>query len=205
MSATLELLVLYYSANGSVARLAGEIAKGINAVEGCSARVRTVPRVNTVITQIEPAVPDDGPPYVEASDLAECAGIALGSPTRFGNMAAPMKFFIDTLASEWMQGTLVGKPACVFTSAGSMHGGQESTLLTMMLPLLHHGMFIMGLPFTERRLNTTTTGGSPYGVTHWAGALGKQAMSEDELALAFAQGQRLAQTAQQLLRGRNEL
>jgi NAD(P)H dehydrogenase (quinone) len=199
MSSAIEILVVYYSANGSVTRLASEIARGVNSVDGCNARLRTVPRVSAVSEATAPAVPDDGPPYVEALDLRECAGVALGSPTRFGNMAAPMKYFIDSLATEWMQGTLVGKPACVFTSTGSMHGGQESTLLTMMVPLLHHGMLVMGLPFTERRLNTTVTGGSPYGVTHWAGPLGKQAFSDDELALAFMQGQRLAQVAFKLV------
>ncbi len=195
----IEILVLYYSANGSVAKIASEIARGINSVDGCTARVRTVPRVSSTIEATEASIPDDGPPYVEASDLAECAALALGSPTRFGNMAAPMKYFIDSLSAEWLQGTLVGKPACVFTSSGSMHGGQESTLLTMMVPLLHHGMLIMGIPYTEHQLSHTTTGGSPYGATHWAGAMGKQPLSDEERALAFAQGQRLARTATQLM------
>jgi NAD(P)H dehydrogenase (quinone) len=199
---TIEVLVLYYSVNGSVAKLASEIAKGVASVDGCAARVRTVPRVAAVISEVEPSIPDEGPPYVEPKDIAECAALALGSPTRFGNMAAPMKFFLDSLTSEWMQGALVNKPACVFTSAGSMHGGQESTLLTMMVPLLHHGMLIMGLPFTERQLNTTSTGGSPYGATHWAGAMGKQPLTDDERALAFAQGKRIASLAKQLAAGR---
>jgi NAD(P)H dehydrogenase (quinone) len=188
-----KVLVLYYSAHGSVSKLASEIAKGVDSVDGCEARIRTVPRVAPVTTASEPAIPDDGPPYVERVDLQECSALALGSPTRFGNMAAPMKYFIDSLTDEWMQGTLVGKPACVFTSTGAMHGGQESTLLSMMIPLFHHGMLVMGLPFTEKRLTATTTGGSPYGVTHWAGAMNRQPFSDDELALAFTQGKRLAQ------------
>ena len=156
-----DILVLYYSNSGSVAELARHIARGVDSVAGMSARVRTVPKVSTVVEAVAPAVPDDGPPYVTSADLSECVGLAMGSPTRFGNMAAPMKYFLDGLGGEWMRGTLSGKPACVFTSTASMHGGQESTLLTMMVPLLHHGMVIVGLPFTEPELSTTRDGGTP--------------------------------------------
>lgn len=195
-----DILVLYYSAGGSVRELARQIARGIESVPGTQARIRTVPRVSPVTETAAPPVPDEGAPYVEKHDLAECAALALGSPTRFGNMAAPVKHFIDTLGAEWGKGTLAGKPASVFTSTGSMHGGQESTLLTMMVPLLHHGMLIVGVPFTETRLSATQTGGSPYGATHWGGAANDKPFSEDEKALAFAQGKRLAEVTAKLAR-----
>ena len=190
-----DILVLYYSRHGATRDLARLIAEGIESVPGVSARLRTVPLVSTVCEATESPVPADGAPYVEYADLQECIGLALGSPTRFGNMAAPMKYFWDGSGSDWMNGALIGKPACVFTSTGSMHGGQESTLLTMMIPLLHHGMLIMGLPFSEGDLMTTTSGGSPYGVTHLAHADGSAPISATEQRLAKAQGKRLAQTA----------
>src|SRR5689334_16559631 len=190
-----DILVLYYSATGSVRRLAEAVARGIESVEGMRARVRTVPKVAPVVERAEPAVPADGPPYVELDDLAECAGLALGSPTRFGNMAAAMKYFLDGTSSEWLSGTLAGKPAAVFTSTGSLHGGQESTLLSMMIPLLHHGMMVMGLPYTMPELMTTASGGSPYGATHWSGIDGDKGITEDEKRLAVALGRRLALTA----------
>jgi NAD(P)H dehydrogenase (quinone) len=160
--------------------------------------LRTVPAVSTVTEATDPAVPDSGAPYVELTDLEECAALALGSPTRFGNMAAPMKYFLDGTSAQWISGVLAGKPACVFTSTGSLHGGQESTLLSMMLPLLHHGMLIVGLPYTEAALMSTASGGSPYGATHWSGIKGDQALSEDTRSLAIALGKRLAHTAARL-------
>ncbi len=196
-----EILVLYYSHRGSVRALAEEVARGIHEVPGASARVRTVPRVSTVCEAVEDEVPADGPPYVEVRDLDECAGLVLGSPTRFGNMAAPMKYFIDSLAGAWVNGTLAGKPAGVFTSTGSLHGGQESTLLTMMLPLLHHGALIVGLPYTEDDLSTTRSGGTPYGASHVAGADGDPRLSDEERRLAAALGRRVAHTALKLAEG----
>ena len=187
-----DILVLYYSHRGSVRALAEQIANGIHQVPGAVARVRTVPRVSTVCEAVADDIPAEGPPYVEERDLAECIGLALGSPTRFGNMAAPMKYFLDGLAGAWVNGTLVGKPACVFTSTASLHGGQESTLLSMMLPLMHHGMLIAGLPYTEPALNETRSGGTPYGASHVAGQEGSAALSADEIALAQAQGRLLA-------------
>ena len=166
----MEILVLYYSATGSVRSLAQAVARGIDSVEGMRARVRTVPKVAPVTEKAAPPVPDQGAPYAELRDLAECVGIALGSPTRFGNMAAPLKYFIDGLGADWARGTLAGKPAAVFSSTASMHGGQEATLISMMLPLLHHGMLVVGLPYTEPDLNATRSGGSPYGATHVSGA-----------------------------------
>lgn len=197
-----EILVLYYSHRGSVRALAEQIALGIHQVPGVAARVRTVPRVSTVCEAVEDDIPASGPPYVEVRDLEECIGVAVGSPTRFGNMAAPMKYFLDGLAGPWVNGTLAGKPASVFTSTASQHGGQESTLLSMMMPLLHHGMLIMGLPYTEPALNRTRTGGTPYGVSHVAGADGNPAPSADEIELAIAQGRRLAEVALTLAAGR---
>lgn len=197
-----EILVLYYSHRGSVRALAEQIALGIHQVPGVAARVRTVPKVSTVCEAVEDDIPASGPPYVEVRDLEECIGLAIGSPTRFGNMAAPMKYFLDGLAGPWVNGTLAGKPASVFTSTASQHGGQESTLLSMMLPLLHHGMLVMGLPYTEAGLNRTRTGGTPYGVSHVAGAEGNPALSADEIELAVAQGRRLAETALTLAAGR---
>lgn len=193
-----EILVLYYSQNGSVKALAQLIARGIESVPGVSARVRTVPRVSTVCEVTEPTVPDTGAPYVEYKDLEECIGLALGSPCRFGNMAAPMKYFWDGTAREWLAGTLSGKPAAVFTSTGSAHGGNETTLLTMMMPLWHHGMVMVGLPPTEEILMTTTVGGSPYGVSHIAGPDDDRPIHEDEHHLCLVQGKRLAEIALKL-------
>lgn len=174
------------------------IAQGIDSVPGCDARLRTVPSVSPTTEASESDIPVSGAPYVEHADLKECAGLALGSPTRFGNMASAMKYFWDGTAVDWLSGTLSGKPACVFTSTGSLHGGQESTLLSMMLPLLHHGMLITGLPYSEAELMTTSTGGSPYGATHWSGLDGKNSISEDSRRLAIALGRRLAKTAVKL-------
>ena len=195
-----DILVLYYSSNGATKDLARLIAEGIEIVPGVNARLRTVPPISAVCEATEASVPKEGAPYVENADLQECIGLALGSPTRFGNMAAPMKYFWDGSASEWLNGALTGKPACVFTSTGSMHGGQESTLLTMMIPLLHHGMMIIGLPYSESDLMSTKTGGSPYGVTHLAHGEGSAPISPEEQRLAKAQGKRLAETALKLAR-----
>ncbi len=193
-----DILVLYYSQHGATRELARMIARGIDSVDGCRARLRTVPKVSTLCEATAPAVPDSGAPYVEKQDLQDCAGLALGSPTRFGNMAAAMKYFLDGTAPEWMQGTLAGKPACVFTSSSTQHGGQESTLLSMMIPLLHHGMLLLGLPFTEPALSHTRTGGTPYGASHVAGHDNNVTLSEDEKQLAIAQGRRLAEAARKL-------
>ena len=192
------VLVLYYSRHGSTRKLAEFLAEGIESVPGCDARLRTVPAVSTVAEASEAGIPASGAPYVEHDDLRDCAALALGSPTRFGNMAAPLKYFIDGTSSEWLSGTLRGKPACVFTSTGSLHGGQESTLLSMMLPLLHHGMLILGLPYSEADLMLTQSGGTPYGASHWAGSDGQRAFSPEEKRLTQALGRRLAQTAMQL-------
>jgi len=194
----LTILVLFYSRHGSTRKMAEFIAQGIESVPGCDARLRTVPAVSPTIEASEADIPSDGAPYVELIDLKECAGLALGSPTRFGNMAAAMKYFLDGTSADWLSGTLSGKPAAVFTSTGSLHGGQESTLLTMMLPLLHHGMLIVGLPYSQPELMTTSSGGSPYGATHWAGLDGKNPISDDSRKLAIALGKRLAETAQKL-------
>ncbi|MFN5080941.1 MAG: NAD(P)H:quinone oxidoreductase [Burkholderiales bacterium] len=194
----LPVLVLYYSRHGATRDLAEYIAQGINSVAGCEARLRTVPAVSSVCEATEPAIPADGPPYAEASDLEQCAGLALGSPTRFGNMAAALKYFLDGTTSQWLSGALSGKPACVFTSTGSLHGGQETTLLSMMLPLLHHGMLLVGLPYSETGLMTTRSGGSPYGVTHHALPDGSQMITEEEKIMALAQGKRLGQLVLQL-------
>ncbi|TLX21029.1 NAD(P)H:quinone oxidoreductase [Thermomonas fusca] len=193
-----EILVLYYSRGGSVARLARQIARGIEEVDGMQARLRTLPPVAPVTQTAQPPEPEDGAPYVEKRDLAECAGLLLGSPTRFGNMAAPVKHFLDTLGAEWASGTLVGKPAAAFTSTATMHGGQESTLLTMLVPLLHHGCVVAGIPFTEAALNTTRSGGTPYGASHVAGIDDDPQLSDDETVLARALGRRIAQLAQRL-------
>ena len=193
-----EILVLYYSRGGSVARLARHIARGIGEVDGMAARLRTVPPVAPVTQQAMPPVPEDGAPYVQPADLAECSGLLLGSPTRFGNMAAPMKHFLDTLGADWASGTLAGKPAGVFTSTASMHGGQESTLLSMHLPLLHHGCLIVGIPFTEPALGHTRGGGTPYGASHVSGAEDDPQPSEDEARLAQALGRRVAGIARRL-------
>jgi NAD(P)H dehydrogenase (quinone) len=193
-----EILVLYYSAGGSVRDMAHLVARGINQVAGASARLRTVPPVAPRTQVAEPPVPDEGAPYVELADLEQCAGLALGSPTRFGNMAAPLKYFLDTTGALWAKGTLVGKPAAVFTSTASLHGGQESTLTSMMLPLLHHGMLILGLPYTLAEVNHTESGGTPYGASHWAGAADDKSLSDDERTLCIALGKRLAEAALKL-------
>lgn len=193
------ILVLYYSRNGSVAKLAQLIARGIEAVSGIEARIRTVPPVSPTTEAVDPAVPSEGAVYVTLEDLEGCAGLALGSPTRFGNMAAPLKYFIDSTIGTWMSGKLVGKPACVFTSTASMHGGQETTLLSMMLPLFHQGMLLLGVPYTEPKLTSTTTGGTPYGASHVAGAKGENPISEDEKELTLALGKRLAEAAKKLI------
>ncbi|HUQ28688.1 MAG TPA: NAD(P)H:quinone oxidoreductase [Usitatibacter sp.] len=193
-----DILVLYYSATGSVRRLADAVARGVESVDGMRARVRTVPKVAPVTEKTQPAIPDDGAPYVEARDLAECVGLALGSPTRFGNMAAALKYFIDGLGPEWARGTLAGKPAAVFTSTATMHGGQEATLISMMLPLLHHGMVIVGVPYTEPELSSTRSGGTPYGATHVSGSANDRPMTDEESKLAFALGKRLATLAKKI-------
>ncbi|MCB5195413.1 NAD(P)H:quinone oxidoreductase [Deefgea salmonis] len=193
-----EILVLYYSTHGATRQMAQLIARGIDATAGCTARLRTVPRISTVCEAIEADIPSAGAPYVTLDDLLECDGLALGSPTRFGNMAAPMKYFWDSTIADWLKGTLIGKPASVFTSSGTLHGGNESTLLTMMLPLLHHGMLIVGTPYSETALMSTTTGGTPYGPSHWAGTESNQAISDSERVLCLAQGRRLAEIALKL-------
>ncbi len=193
-----DLLVLYYSAGGSVRRMAELVAGGIERVPGAAARLRTVPRVSTGIAKEISPVPDEGAPYCENRDLEDCAGLALGSPTRFGNMAAPLKHFWDGTGLLWQRGALAGKPACVFTSTATLHGGQETTLVSMMLPLLHHGMLIVGLPYTLPELNATRSGGTPYGASHFAGMADDQPVSDAERALCLAQGKRLAQIALKL-------
>jgi NAD(P)H dehydrogenase (quinone) len=192
-----EILVLYYSRHGATRRLALAIAQGIDSIPGTQARLRTVPEVSSVCEAMQPDIPDKGPPYAELSDLEDCAGLAVGSPTRFGNMAAPLKYFFDRSSAQWASGALAGKPACTFTSTASLHGGQESTLLSMMLPLLHHGMLLVGIPYTESALETTQTGGSPYGASHFArpGGTDTPCLSDDEKTLAIALGARLALTA----------
>jgi NAD(P)H dehydrogenase (quinone) len=191
----IEVLVLYYSRRGTTEQLAREIALGIDSVKGVSARLRTVPNISANTQATESDIPDQGPPYAELRDLKECAGLAMGSPTRFGNMAAAMKYFIDNTVGSWLAGDLINKPFCVFTSTGSLHGGQETTLTSMALPLIHHGMLWLGIPYSEQALNDTSTGGTPYGVTHWAGGQGQNPISEHEKTLARAQGVRLAKAA----------
>lgn len=189
------VLVLYYSRTGSTAQLAQYIARGIESVAGMEARIRTVPPVSATCEATAPAVPDTGAPYATLDDLRHCQGLALGSPTRFGNMAAPLKYFLDNTSAIWLSGELVNKPACVFSSSASMHGGQESTLLSMMLPLLHQGMLILGLPYTQDALNTTQEGGTPYGATHVSGVANDKPLSQDEIILAKHLGQRLGTIA----------
>ena len=184
--------MLYYSVGGSVRRMAEFIGEGVERVPGAIARLRTVPKVAAVTHTVSPTVPPDGAPYCELRDLESCAGLALGSPTRFGNMAAPLKHFLDGTGPLWLSGALAGKPACAFTSTASLHGGQESTLLSMMLPLLHHGMLIVGLPYTQAELNATRAGGTPYGPSHFAGTADDQPVADAERALCIAQGRRLA-------------
>lgn len=197
MPSMAEILVLYYSRHGSVRELARQVARGVEQVPGVTARLRTVPRVSAVTEATEASIPDTGAPYVEPKDLEECAGLAMGSPVRFGNMAAPLKYFIDSTSPQWLAGTLAGKPASVFTSSSSLHGGQETTLTSMMLPLLHHGMVLVGLPYTEPAVSATRTGGGPYGASHFAGN-GSTAPDDDEKVLAQALGRRLATIAMKL-------
>ena len=199
-----EILVLYYSRGGSVARLARQVARGIGEVDGMQARLRTVPPVAPVTTIAAPPEPEDGAPYVVRRDLAECAGLLLGSPTRFGNMAAPLKYFLDGTSNLWLTGALVGKPAGVFTSTASLHGGQETTLMSMLLPLLHHGMLITGLPYSEQALLDTQGGGTPYGASHHSGPDGKRMLDQHEITLCRALGLRLAKTATLLEHGRGQ-
>ena len=193
-----QILVLYYSVGGSVRRMAEFIAEGAERVPGAMARLRTVPKVATVTQTSAPAIPPEGAPYCELQDLESCAGLALGSPTRFGNMAAPLKHFLDGTGPLWLSGALAGRPACVFTSTASLHGGQEATLLSMMLPLLHQGMLIVGLPYTQAELNATRAGGTPYGPSHFAGVADDQPVADAERALCIAQGRRLAEIALKL-------
>lgn len=189
------VLVLYYSRSGAVFQLAQHIARGIEHVDGIEARLRTVPPVSTTCEAVDKTVPDTGAPYASLDDLRDCSGLALGSPTRFGHMAAPLKYFLDGTSELWLAGDLVNKPACVFSSSASMHGGQETTLTSMMLPLLHHGMLLLGLPYTEQALNITQTGGTPYGVTHVAGVNNDRPLSQDEITLAKRLGERIAHIA----------
>ena len=193
-----DILVLYYSRSGHTARLARLIARGVEEVPGMQARLRQVPPVAPVTEVAQPPEPEEGALYASRQDLIECAGLALGSPTRFGNMAAPLKYFLDGTGAEWASGALAGKPAAVFTSTSTMHGGQESTLLSMALPLLHHGMLIVGVPYTEAALTATLSGGTPYGASHVAGPQGDNAISDHERELARALGRRLAEVARKL-------
>lgn len=190
-----EILVLYYSQGGAVREMAHLIARGVESIKGVKARLRTVPKVSANCEATEPEVPASGAPYAELKDMQECIGLALGSPTRFGNMAAPIKYFLDGTVSLWLKGALIGKPGAVFTSTGSMHGGQESTLITMMLPLMHHGMVMVGLPYSEPELSATTSGGTPYGASHVGGTADDRPITEDERKLCIALGKRLAETA----------
>lgn len=192
------ILIMYYSRKGATAQLAQCIARGVESVDGLEARIRTVPPISATCEAVESTIPREGAPYATLDDLRHCQGLALGSPTRFGNMAAPLKYFIDSTTPLWLGGDLVDKPACVFTSTSSLHGGQETTLISMMLPLLHHGMVIMGIPYTEPALTTTQTGGTPYGASHVAGAANALAISQDEMALARQLGKRLAAMALKL-------
>lgn len=192
------ILVLYYSRGGSVAEMARHIAHGVESVSNCKAMIRTVPPVSTTCESTESDIPDSGPPYATHEDLINCDGLALGSPTRFGNMAAPMKYFIDSTSDIWVSGNLIGNPATVFSSTASLHGGQETTLLTMMVPLLHHGMLMLGIPYSETSLSTTVSGGTPYGATHVAGSNDDLPITDDEKALCIAVGKRLAEVSSKL-------
>jgi len=194
----MEILVLYYSQSGHVRTMAEHIARGVETVEGCTAKLRTVPEISTVCEATEDTIPAQGHLYVEHDDLKHCDGLILGSPTRFGNMAAPLKYFIDKSSDIWLSGSLIGKPAGVFTSTGSLHGGQETTLVSMMLPLMHHGMMIVGLPYSESTLMTTTDGGTPYGPSHLAGHNNDRILSDSETQLCHAFGKRIANTAKAL-------
>jgi len=193
-----EILVLYYSQGGSVREMAQLVARGVESVKDVRARIRTVPKVSANCEATEPDIPPSGAPYAELKDLEECIGLAMGSPTRYGNMAAALKYFLDGTTSLWLRGILIGKPAAVFTSTGSLHGGQESTLLTMMIPLMHHGMVMVGLPYSEPELTSTTSGGTPYGPSHVAGTADDRPISNDERKLCIALGKRLAETALKL-------
>ncbi len=198
MPVTAEILVLYYSRHGSTAAIASHVVRGVNSVPGAAARLRTVPPVTARTEEVLPAVPGDGPPYATLEDLRECAGLVLGSPTRFGNMAAPLKHFLDGTGAEWLSGTLSGKPAAVFASTSTMHGGQEATLLSMALPLLHHGMLLVGIPYTEQALTTTRAGGAPYGATHVAHEQSQTRLTDDEARIAEHLGRRVANIAVRL-------
>ncbi|MCG5500626.1 NAD(P)H:quinone oxidoreductase [Ectothiorhodospira lacustris] len=200
----IEILVLYYSRFGATAHMARHVARGVEEVKHCTARLRTVPPVSATCEAVGEDIPAEGPPYATLEDLRECQGLALGSPTRFGNMAAPMKYFLDQSSSLWLAGALVGKPAGVFTSTATQHGGQESTLLSMSIPLLHHGMLITGIPYTEPALSETTSGGTPYGASHVAGPQGDKPLTDHERTLCHALGRRLARTARALAQGGNE-
>ena len=193
-----DILVLYYSRNGATEALAREICKGVDSIDGMSARLRTVPGVSAVTEAVEDAVPDSGPPYATNADLEECAGLILGSPSNFGNMAAPLKYYLDGTVGDWLRGVAVGKPAGLFASTGSLHGGQETTLLSMAIPLLHHGMIVVGLPYTEEALSTTTSGGTPYGPTHVTWNRSADSLSDEEKQLARALGKRVADIAKRL-------
>lgn len=192
------ILILYYSVNGNTAQMAQAIARGVEMVDGIEARVRTVPSVSLKTQATEPTIPNEGPPYTTYDELQHCAGLALGSPTRFGNMAAALKYFLDGTGSLWQSGALIGKPATCFTSTASLHGGQEATILSMQLPLLHHGMLILGVPYSETNLLTTTTGGTPYGASHLAGINNDHPISQAEKAICKTQGERLAKIALKL-------
>jgi NAD(P)H dehydrogenase (quinone) len=193
-----EILVLYYSRHGSVANLAKTISHGIESIDGCSARVRTVPNVSANSEATEDSIPDIGPPYASLSDLEECDGIIIGSPAYFGSMAAPLKYFLDQTTPQWLSGALVNKPAAAFTSSSSFHGGQEAALFSMLVPLMHHGAIVLGIPYTEESLNTTQTGGTPYGATHISGQDSKLPFSDDEKNLCHALGRRVAEVASRL-------
>ncbi|MCU7880924.1 MAG: NAD(P)H:quinone oxidoreductase [Candidatus Thiodiazotropha sp. (ex Lucinoma aequizonata)] len=195
-----EVLILYYSRHGATAEMAQMIARGVEEVTGASGRLRTVPEVSTLCEATEDTIPESGSPYVSKDDMSECDGLILGSPTRFGNMAAPMKYFLDTTSQLWMSGSLIDKPAAVFTSTSSLHGGQESTLLSMMLPLLHHGMLLLGIPYSETALLHTSTGGTPYGASHLAGSDNKLPLTDEEKRICKTQGRRMAETTLRLQR-----
>jgi NAD(P)H dehydrogenase (quinone) len=193
-----EILVLYYSRYGATAEMARHVARGVESVDGMRARIRTVPPVSAVCEAVADDIPAEGPPYATVDDLEQCVGLALGTPARFGSMAAPLKYFLDQTGSQWLSGALAGRPAGVFTSSGTLHGGQESTLLGMIITLLHHGMLIVGLPYTEPALTDTRTGGTPYGPSHLAGPKGDLPLSVDERVLCHALGRRIAETARAL-------
>jgi NAD(P)H dehydrogenase (quinone) len=197
-SATPYILVLYYSRQGATAELANQVARGVTSVAGIEARLRTVPAVSPVIEATEDTIPQRGAVYCTEADIHHCAGLVMGSPTRFGNMAAPLKYFIDSLGSLWLNGSLINKPAGVFTSTSSLHGGQETTLLSMLLPLMHLGMVAVGVPYSEAALNTTDAGGTPYGASHWAGVKGEKTISDDESQVCRTLGQRVAELALRL-------